>query len=183
MTRSEFVRKPLATVIDRYDRLAPWYRFAEPTILLRPGFRRQAVQRLGLAACGQHVLEIGCGTGGNLRFPRAAVGARGRVTGVDISQRMLAPARKTISRQGWQNVPARGSGRGRPLPVNPAPSTCCDAYNAMTTTRPYREAMAQTVAIAELVKNAGRQFDPRVIDALIAATGAGALSTADGWSS
>jgi HD-GYP domain-containing protein (c-di-GMP phosphodiesterase class II) len=53
----------------------------------------------------------------------------------------------------------------------------------MTTTRPYREAMAQTVAIAELVKNAGRQFDPRVIDALIAATGAGALSTADGWSS
>jgi demethylmenaquinone methyltransferase/2-methoxy-6-polyprenyl-1,4-benzoquinol methylase len=103
LTRSGFARQPLATVIDRYDRLAPWYRFAEPSILLRPGFRRQAVARLGLKA-GQSVLEIGCGTGRNLRFLREAVGASGRVTGVDVFAGMLAQADKTVMRHGWQNV-------------------------------------------------------------------------------
>jgi ubiquinone/menaquinone biosynthesis C-methylase UbiE len=103
LTRSGFVGQPLPAVIDRYDRLAPWYRFVEPSVLLRPGFRRQAVKRLGLQA-GQRVLEIGCGTGRNLRFLREAVGAAGRVTGVDVSPGMLAQAEKTVVRHGWQNV-------------------------------------------------------------------------------
>ena len=103
MTRSRFVRQPLATVVERYDRLAPWYALAEPSILLRPGFRRGAVERLGLID-GQSVLEIGCGTGRNLRFLREAVGARGLASGVDVSPGMLARAQRTISRHGWRNV-------------------------------------------------------------------------------
>jgi HD-GYP domain-containing protein (c-di-GMP phosphodiesterase class II) len=42
----------------------------------------------------------------------------------------------------------------------------CDAYNAMTTDRPYRAAMSQETAIEELWANAGSQFDPRVVAAL-----------------
>jgi len=42
----------------------------------------------------------------------------------------------------------------------------CDAYNAMTTDRPYRAAMSQETAIEELWQNAGSQFDPRVVAAL-----------------
>jgi len=42
----------------------------------------------------------------------------------------------------------------------------CDAYNAMTTDRPYRAAMSQETAIEELWANAGTQFDPRVVAAL-----------------
>lgn len=38
-----------------------------------------------------------------------------------------------------------------------------DAYDAMTTTRPYRQAMTPAEAIAELRKNEGRQFDPRLV--------------------
>jgi HD-GYP domain-containing protein (c-di-GMP phosphodiesterase class II) len=42
----------------------------------------------------------------------------------------------------------------------------CDAYNAMTTDRPYRAAMSQETAVEELWANAGSQFDPRVVAAL-----------------
>jgi len=43
---------------------------------------------------------------------------------------------------------------------------CCDAYNAMTSDRVYRRAMASQEALAELSKNAGTQFDPQVADAV-----------------
>jgi putative nucleotidyltransferase with HDIG domain len=45
--------------------------------------------------------------------------------------------------------------------------SCCDAYNAMTTDRPYRRALSQTQAIEELAANRGTQFDPAVVDALL----------------
>jgi putative nucleotidyltransferase with HDIG domain len=59
---------------------------------------------------------------------------------------------------------------GEEIPLEARIISCCDAFNAMTTTRPYRDAMPRSVAVAELRKNAGTQFDPRVVDALIAAT-------------
>jgi HD-GYP domain-containing protein (c-di-GMP phosphodiesterase class II) len=43
----------------------------------------------------------------------------------------------------------------------------CDAYNAMTTTRPYRNALPHEQAVAELVTNAGTQFDPEVVAAML----------------
>jgi HD-GYP domain-containing protein (c-di-GMP phosphodiesterase class II) len=44
---------------------------------------------------------------------------------------------------------------------------CCDAYSAMTTNRPYRKAMPRDEAVAELRANAGSQYEPRIVDALI----------------
>jgi HD domain len=44
----------------------------------------------------------------------------------------------------------------------------CDAFSAMTTDRSYRAALPHDEAIAELRRCAGSQFDPRVVDALIA---------------
>ncbi len=49
--------------------------------------------------------------------------------------------------------------------------SCCDAFNAMTTTRSYRKAMPFSAAAAELIDNAGTQFDPLVIDALVRVVG------------
>jgi len=103
MSRSRFVRQPLERVVARYDRIAPWYRFGEWTILLAPGFRRRAVAHLRLKA-GERVVEVGCGTGRNLPVLREAVGSAGEVIGVDASPGMLAEAQKTILRRGWQNV-------------------------------------------------------------------------------
>jgi HD-GYP domain-containing protein (c-di-GMP phosphodiesterase class II) len=42
-----------------------------------------------------------------------------------------------------------------------------DAYDAMTTNRPYRTGMSHSEAIHILRKYAGRQFDPRVVDAFV----------------
>jgi len=45
---------------------------------------------------------------------------------------------------------------------------CCDAYNAMTSDRSYRSAMPRDDAVAELRAGSGTQFDPDVVDALVA---------------
>jgi demethylmenaquinone methyltransferase/2-methoxy-6-polyprenyl-1,4-benzoquinol methylase len=103
MARSTFVRQPLTDVASRYDRLARWYRFAGPLILLAPGFRRKTVKRLGLKR-GDTVLEIGCGTGRNLALLRDAVGAEGVVIGIDASGGMLTQARQLVEHHHWENV-------------------------------------------------------------------------------
>ncbi|HBE72951.1 MAG TPA: hypothetical protein DDW31_02485 [candidate division Zixibacteria bacterium] len=38
-----------------------------------------------------------------------------------------------------------------------------DAYDAMTTSRPYRKRMSHTLAVQELINNSGAQFDPLVV--------------------
>lgn len=103
MARSTFTRQPLTRVTARYDRLARWYRFAGPLILLAPGFRRKAIKRLGCKR-GDTVLEVGCGTGRNLALLREAVGAEGVVIGVDASAGMLAQAQRLVRRHDWKNV-------------------------------------------------------------------------------
>ncbi len=42
-----------------------------------------------------------------------------------------------------------------------------DAFTAMTSDRPYRKGMPQEAAVAELRRNAGGQFDPVVVQALV----------------
>ena len=42
-----------------------------------------------------------------------------------------------------------------------------DAYDAMTSQRPYREALPVASARAELERCAGTQFDPQVVDAFL----------------
>jgi HD-GYP domain-containing protein (c-di-GMP phosphodiesterase class II) len=68
----------------------------------------------------------------------------------------------------------RWDGRGYPdgmlgeeIPLPARIVFCCDAYSAMTTNRPYRKAMPREEAVAELNANAGSQFEPRVVSALI----------------
>ena len=53
----------------------------------------------------------------------------------------------------------------------------CDAYNAMTTDRPYRGAMPREAAIEELRANTGTQFDPKIVSALVTVVERGALTS------
>ena len=39
-----------------------------------------------------------------------------------------------------------------------------DAWDAMTSNRPYRPAMSKSAAVAELRRQAGTQFDPKAVD-------------------
>ena len=61
--------------------------------------------------------------------------------------------------------------RGEEIPLEARIVSCCDAFNAMTTTRPYRKAMPASLALAELFEHAGAQFDPWVVDAVAAVVG------------
>ena len=54
-----------------------------------------------------------------------------------------------------------------------------DAYHAMTSDRSYRKALPEEAAFAELQRNAGTQFDPRVVEALTAIWKRGELNEPD----
>jgi HD-GYP domain-containing protein (c-di-GMP phosphodiesterase class II) len=60
------------------------------------------------------------------------------------------------------------------IPLEARIIAACDAYNAMTTTRPYRTAMNPAAAAAELQRCSGSQFDPTVVEALLAVVGTAA---------
>jgi len=67
----------------------------------------------------------------------------------------------------------RWDGRGYPdglegdeIPYAARIVFCCDAYNAMTSNRVYRDAMTSDEALAELELNSGTQFDPRMVAAV-----------------
>jgi HD domain len=57
---------------------------------------------------------------------------------------------------------------GETIPLNARIITACDSYSAMTTNRSYRAAMPREEALAELRRCAGTQFDPCVVDAVVA---------------
>ena len=62
--------------------------------------------------------------------------------------------------------PDRLAGEQIPLPSRII--LACDALHAMTSDRPYRAAMPLATAVEELETNAGTQFDPDVVKALVA---------------
>ena len=78
---------------------------------------------------------------------------------------------------GWVHAHhERMDGRGYPrglsaerIPIEARILAVADAYEAMTADRPYRAAMPEAAAQAELRRCAGAQFDPAVVEALVQA--------------
>ena len=60
--------------------------------------------------------------------------------------------------------------RGQDIPLGARIIGVCDAYEAMTTTRSYRMAIPHKTACAELLRCAGAQFAPDVVDAFLTIT-------------
>jgi response regulator RpfG family c-di-GMP phosphodiesterase len=57
---------------------------------------------------------------------------------------------------------------GEEIPLGARIISVCDAFDAMTSDRPYRSAMSAEVALDELRRCAGSQFDPVVVAAFCA---------------
>ena len=92
-------------VADLYDHVAPVYDAIAGAYQTAAGLslHRRAVDALGLQL-GDTAVDLACGTGINFQYLVEAVGATGRVVGVDLSLGMLDLARRRVEANGWGNV-------------------------------------------------------------------------------
>jgi putative nucleotidyltransferase with HDIG domain len=77
------------------------------------------------------------------------------------------------SHESWDGSGYPDGLAGPDIPRGATIVSCCDAFNAMTTDRPYRPAMTLDEAVAELRAKAGSQFNPAAVEALLDVLGVG----------
>ena len=147
----------------------------------------EAVARL-LGLTGAELRDIRYGAAfhdiGKIAVPESVLNKPGPLTDEEraqverhvlVGEQILAPVDflsrvRTIVRHGherWDGTGYPDRLAGEEIPLGSRIVLACDAHDAMTSDRPYREAMPRTAARAELQLHAGRQFDPRVVDALL----------------
>ena len=93
-----------------------------------------------------------------------------------IGERMLAaaPGLRPVaaivrsSHERWDGEGYPDGLSGEQIPLGARIVAVCDAFAAMTSPRAYRPTVPRQLALAELCRWAGRQFDPAVVDAFIA---------------
>ena len=83
----------------------------------------------------------------------------------------LVPIARIIrsAHERWDGKGYPDGHRGEEIPLASRILLVCDAFDAMTTDRPYRAALPIDEALSELSRHAGTQFDPRVVDVFLAA--------------
>ncbi|MGZ5248998.1 MAG: methyltransferase domain-containing protein [Caldimonas sp.] len=89
-----------AAALAQYRRRAGVY---DMELALFEPVRRKAIERLALRP-GDVVLDVGCGTGLSFELVRKAVGAKGRIIGIEQSPEMIEKAQERVSQHGWSNV-------------------------------------------------------------------------------
>ena len=65
--------------------------------------------------------------------------------------------------------------KGEDIPISAAVIAVADAYDAMTSDRPYRKGMDKTIAMEEIKKNSGVQFNPVPAKAMLELFDAGKI--------
>jgi putative two-component system response regulator len=93
--------------------------------------------------------------------------------------RSLAGVREVVlshhERYDGNGYPRGLSGDGIPLLARIV--SIADSYDAMTTTRSYRKALSRETALTELRRNAGRMWDPGLVEAFVSLAEAGGLDS------
>jgi HD-GYP domain-containing protein (c-di-GMP phosphodiesterase class II) len=147
-------------------------------------------RRLGLGAAELRDLRFGAAFHdiGKIAVPEAILDKRGPLTTEEraqverhtvVGEQILAPveflagARRLVrhEHERWDGAGYPDGLAGEAIPLGARIILACDAYHAMTSDRPYRRAMSAAAAREELRRHAGTQFDPQVVDALLAVLG------------
>lgn len=92
-----------------------------------------------------------------------------------IGHQILAPvkylgpvAQMVLYHQEWYDGRGYPEGlKGEEIPLGARIVAVLDAWDAMTSDRPYRKALGREIAIGELKKHAGTQFDPKVVETFL----------------
>ncbi|MBI5106799.1 MAG: diguanylate cyclase [Solirubrobacterales bacterium] len=87
----------------------------------------------------------------------------------------LAPVGRLVraSHERWDGRGYPDGVAGEDIPLGARIVAVCDAFDAMTSDRPYRASIGAAAAVDELRRCAGTQFDPGVVEAFCAEVGAG----------
>jgi putative nucleotidyltransferase with HDIG domain len=139
--------------------------------------------KLGLNATQRRTVEFGAllHDVGKIRVPSSIINKAGQLNDEEwaimrrhtiTGEEMLKQVGGTLSAVGKivRSSHERFDGNGYPdglvggqIPIESRIISVCDAYNAMTTDRAYRAAMSEEVALDELRRCSGTQFDPAVV--------------------
>ncbi len=92
-----------------------------------------------------------------------------------IGERIIAAAEGPVHVAPTRSLLARALGRhgypdglrGEQIPLAARMIAICDAYDAITSERPYRHASSSERAVEELRAFSGTQFDPELVEAFI----------------
>ena len=77
-------------------------------------------------------------------------------------------AQMVLYHQEWYNGMGYPEGlKGEEIPLGARIVATIDAWDAMMSDRPYRKALSREIGISELTKGAGKQFDPKVVEAFL----------------
>jgi putative two-component system response regulator len=86
------------------------------------------------------------------------------------SQSQLVQLGETIAlthHERWDGAGYPEGLAGEAIPIAGRICAVCDSYDAMTSRRPYKDAMLPADALAEIQREAGRQFDPDLVAAFL----------------
>jgi diguanylate cyclase (GGDEF)-like protein len=153
--------------------------------------RAEAVGRLmGLEEPDLRELQLGAAFHdiGKLGIPEATLNKRGSVSRDErqlleqhtvIGERILAPVEFLSgvlplvrhAHERWDGYGYPDGLAGEDIPLGARIIFACDAWDAMTTDRPYRRAMNAGDAAEEMRRGAGSQFDPQVVEAVMQVVG------------
>lgn len=142
------------------------------------GLRADALERLEYASLLHDIGKIGIDQSilrkpGRLTDEEYAEIKAHPVIGANIVQRLrlLGQEAGTV-RHHHEWIDGRGYPdglTGAEIPIGARIIAVADAYDAMTSDRPYRRTFSRAEAVAELKRCAGTQFDPGVVEALVRA--------------
>ena len=171
----------LANALEANDEYTSTHARAICDLALRVGrelaLDERSLKRLELGALLHDIGKIG--------IPSDVLSKPGRLTAEErtvmethpvLGERIIAPIdRLQDVRPVVLHCHERWDGRGYPdglageeIPLESRIIFVCGAYHAMTTDRPYRTSLSHGDAVSQLEDNAGSQFDPRVVEAVVA---------------
>ncbi|AHF06688.1 demethylmenaquinone methyltransferase [Desulfitobacterium metallireducens] len=108
--KATYVQETFNSIAKRYDLMNTLMSFG-----LDKGWRRKAVRTVE-AKSGMHMLDVCCGTGQLSIEIAGAIGASGKVTGLDFSENMLERAQENIYSSPFQSVITLMQGDAMQLP-------------------------------------------------------------------
>ena len=143
---------------------------------MRLGFDEAELALLGLCGALHDV--------GKLFVPEAVLNKAGPLTVEELAEvrghpeagarmvaldRQLRPALAGVlyHHERWDGAGYPTGRAGASIPIEARILAVVDSFDAMTSDRPYRLAITEDEAVAELARCRGTQFDPRVVDAFL----------------